>query len=100
MSEPMASTQADAGPPRIFLSYAHEDRHEKDALMAQLAPLERQSLISTWSDEKIGPGEEWLKAIDRALDSAAVGVLLVSASFLDSDFILSKEVPKLLSAYP
>jgi hypothetical protein len=99
MSEPMASTQADAGPPRIFLSYAHEDRHEKDALMAQLAPLERQSLISTWSDEKIGPGEEWLKAIDRALDSAAVGVLLVSASFLDSDFILSKEVPKLLARH-
>jgi hypothetical protein len=67
--------------------------------MAQLAPLERQSLISTWSDEKIGPGEEWLKAIDQALDSAAVGVLLVSASFLDSDFILSKEVPKLLARH-
>jgi hypothetical protein len=67
--------------------------------MVQLAPLERQSLISTWSDEKIGPGEEWLKAIDRALDSAAVGVLLVSANFLASDFILSQEVPKLLERH-
>jgi len=95
----MASTQADAGPSRIFLSYAHEDRREKDALMVQLAPLERQSLISTWSDEKIGPGEEWLKAIDRALDAAAVGVLLVSANFLASEFILSREVPKLLERH-
>jgi hypothetical protein len=99
MSGTMAGTEAGAGPSRIFLSYSHEDRREKDALMVQLAPLERQSLISTWSDEDIGPGEEWLKAIDRALDSAAVGVLLVSANFLASEFIQSREVPKLLQRH-
>ncbi|HEY1919212.1 MAG TPA: toll/interleukin-1 receptor domain-containing protein [Streptosporangiaceae bacterium] len=99
MSEPMASTQPDAGPSRVFLSYARQDRLEKDALTVQLAPLERQGLISIWSDEKISPGEEWLKKIDQALGSATIGVLLISASFLASDFIVTQEVPKLLNRH-
>ena len=48
-----------------------------------------------WSDDKIRAGEDWEQEIDRAIEEAKAAILLVSPHFLTSDFILSKEVPKL-----
>jgi hypothetical protein len=61
-----------------------------------LRPLERRSKIECWSDKRIRPGGNWRKEIAQNIDNAAVAVLLLSADFLASDFIVDHELPPLL----
>ena len=49
-----------------------------------------------WDDHRIGAGEYWYQEIQEAIASASVAILLVSANFLTSPFILEEEVPRLL----
>jgi hypothetical protein len=83
-------------PLRIFVSYAHTDSPCLDRLLVHLRPLERRSKIECWSDKRIRPGDKWRKEITENIDNAAVAVLLVSADFLASEFIVNHELPPLL----
>ena len=83
-------------PLRIFVSYAHTDTQCLDRLLVHLRPLERRSKIDCWSDRRIRPGDKWRKEIAENMESAAVAVLLVSADFLASEFIVNHELPPLL----
>ena len=60
--------------------------------------LEREGVIDLWSDEKIHAGLKWKEEIRKALKEAKVVVLLVSAKFLASEFILNDELFPLLVA--
>jgi hypothetical protein len=82
--------------PSIFLSYSHKDEVWKDRLQKHLGVLEAQVLLDVWDDRRIGGGEDWLKKIESAIERASVAVLLISADFLTSPFILNKEVPRFL----
>ena len=70
----------------LFYSYAHKDEALRDALETHLKPLQRQQVIDTWHDRKIGAGREWEKAIDANLEAADIILLLISADFLASDY--------------
>lgn len=83
---------------QIFISYSHKDARWLDRLQVHLKPLERLGKFSVWSDIDIRPGELWKEEIEKALDSAKVAILMVSADFLASDFIAETELPILLSA--
>lgn len=83
---------------RVFISYSHEDVRYLKRLRVHLRPLERNHVIEVWDDTRISPGTEWRKAISDALSSAKVGILLISADFLASDFIVNNELPPLLNA--
>jgi WD40 repeat protein len=81
--------------PSVFLSYSHKDEAWKDRLQTHLGVFEPQGL-DTWSDRRIEGGADWFEDIQVAMARASVAVLLISADFLTSKFILGKEVPKLL----
>jgi hypothetical protein len=82
----------------VFVSYSHADEkwHERFILMAK--PLKRFTDINVWSDKQIAAGNNWRNEIDKALNTATIAILLVSDSFLASDFIMDYELPRLLSA--
>ncbi|WP_418138466.1 TIR domain-containing protein [Marinomonas sp. RS-M-Aa-14] len=81
---------------RAFISYSHKDKTYFDRLAVHLKPLEKKGLIEAWSDTRISAGELWKTEISKALDQAQVAVLLISADFLASDFIVDNELPPLL----
>jgi hypothetical protein len=82
---------------RVFISYSNEDEKWLKLLRKHLSLLEKKGL-KVWSDKDIIPGQEWLAEIDNSLDHVKVAVLLVSANFLDSDFIQNQELPRFLKA--
>ncbi|MCG3155790.1 MAG: hypothetical protein DKINENOH_02398 [bacterium] len=81
---------------KIFISYSHKDEEWKDRLVSQLGVLQEQGLLEIWDDRQISGGEDWEAAIAEALNSCHVAVLLITANFLTSKFILGTEVPTLL----
>jgi CheY-like chemotaxis protein len=80
----------------IFISYSHRDEAEKDRLVSHLGVLQQAGLVEVWNDDHINAGENWRTEINRAMSQAQVAVLLITANFLNSEFILQTEVPKLL----
>ncbi|MFX1432972.1 MAG: GTP-binding protein [Promethearchaeota archaeon] len=83
----------------IFISYSHADKDPwLKRLQIYLKPLEKEGIIRRWDDTLIEPGQNWFNEIKRALTSAKVGIFLVSADFLASDFISEEELPDLLYA--
>jgi Bacterial Death-like domain 3/TIR domain len=69
----------------------------KDRLLTQLGVLQQQSILELWHDRRIGAGADWYQEICQAMEAAHVAVLLISAHFLTSSFILREEVSRLLT---
>ncbi|MCB0164863.1 MAG: TIR domain-containing protein [Anaerolineae bacterium] len=82
--------------PLVFISYSPADEALKDQLLSHLDVLGRAGLVEVWSADQIGAGAEWQAEIASTIDQAKVALLLVTANFLNSDFILDEEVPALL----
>jgi hypothetical protein len=82
--------------PMVYVSYSHQDSDEKDALVKHLGVLQAAGLLDIWVDDNIGGGDDWLQAIEDALHRASAAVLLVTKDFLQSEFVLGKEIPILL----
>ncbi|MGE3805268.1 MAG: toll/interleukin-1 receptor domain-containing protein [Gemmataceae bacterium] len=81
---------------KVFLSYSHKDKKYLAELETHLKPLERTHRITSWSDSQIKAGSEWFNDIQEAVATTRVAVLLVSASFLASDFIIEHELAPFL----
>lgn len=82
--------------PLVFISYSHKDEDWKDRILVHLGIAQKQELFDVWDDRRIEGGEDWFEAITDAVDAGRIGILLVSANSLTSNFILNEEVPCLL----
>ena len=91
-----AAPRGDVARRSIFISYSHKDEAWKNRLVTQLRVLEMQGLLEVWDDRRIAAGAEWEKEIAIAINRAAVAILMISADFLTSKFILGREAPRLL----
>jgi small GTP-binding protein len=84
---------------KIFLSYASKERDLmkifKSELEDQLAAYSK-SLVEIWTDSEIDLGENWEEKISTAIENSDAALLLVSARFLNSKFILQNELAEFL----
>ncbi|MGA8026550.1 MAG: toll/interleukin-1 receptor domain-containing protein [Bryobacteraceae bacterium] len=71
------------GRPKVFLSYSHNDRRWADRLLTHLRAIADK--VDVWSDSQIGAGESWDDEIEKAISSADVAIVLVSADYLASN---------------
>ena len=81
----------------VFLCYAYDDQEFHDKLIKFLAPFKMQDQVCAWSDAEIQAGSDWNSEIGASIGNAKVAVLLISHSFLASDYIRNSEVPRLLA---
>ncbi len=83
----------------VFVSYARKDEEFRDKLFDHLGGLRSGGYISAWSDGQVVPGQEWAPEIIRRLDEADIILLLVTASFLGSDYIGRVELVRALERH-
>lgn len=79
-------------PKKVFISYSHDDLDYRKELQKYLINLERDNLIEVWQDGMIQPGTEWDLTIKENLEKAEVIILLVSQSFIASNYIHEVEL--------
>jgi hypothetical protein len=79
----------------VFISYSRKDDVWRDRLLTHLRVLENDGLLKVWSDSRLQTGTDWEEDIEAAVQAARVAILLVSANFLTSRFILDTELPQL-----
>lgn len=84
---------------KIFISYSHRDQDWLERFRKQLAPYlqDASARLAIWDDTKIDAGDIWLGQIQQELEHCRVAILLVSDEFLNSEFIMKKELPVLLA---
>lgn len=77
---------------KVFISYAHVDRDLHKKLEDHLSSLKYSREITIWQDQEIPLGANWKDQINTHLNEAHLILLLVSASFISSDYCWNKEV--------
>ncbi len=77
----------------VFISYSRKDKHFLERLQVHL----RAQHIDLWDDTRIQVGQQWQKEIEAALKRCKVAIILASADYLASEFIVSNELPAILT---
>jgi len=86
-------------PLRIFYSYAHEDEELRKSLEKHLTLLKRNGYIEQWHDRCITAGTNLSDKISSELENANIILLLVSSSFLASDYCYQIEMKRALERH-
>ncbi len=81
---------------KVFISYSHDDIEYRKELQTYLINLERDKIIEIWQDSQINPGEQWDAKIKTTLEGADIIILLVSQSFIASNYVHEVEMRKSL----
>jgi hypothetical protein len=83
----------------LFICYSTKDERLKDELLEHLSPLRREGIISDWHFRKITAGKEWQGQIDQHMKKARIILLLVSTSFVDSDYCYDTEMNRAMQRH-
>ena len=84
----------------VFVSYAREDKRWLDPeypcnLIPFLAESLRRHDVMFWYDKELKPGDVFKRQIESEIDQAHIAILIVSQSFLNSEFIEQIEMPRI-----
>lgn len=82
-----------------FISYSHKDDDLRRAFVEHLSILKKEGQLDAWHDGKILPGEVWADEIYSHLEEASLVFLLVSASFVKSEYCYEKEMRRALERH-
>lgn len=88
----LAAEKNQPAPIRLFISYSHKDEDFKNEFQERLSGLKRLGKIEFWEDRQLLGGEEFEATIFEKIDWADVVCLLVSPSFIASDYCFEKEM--------
>lgn len=83
-------------PRSVFISYSRRDAVWLERVCSILQPVERKGLIKCWTDVQVEAGAQWDAALRRQMAVCDIAILLVSASFLSSDYVNRIELPTLI----
>jgi hypothetical protein len=86
-------------PLKVFISYSHKDDIYRQKLEEHLAMLRNTQYVQEWHDRNISAGEDWRNSIDSNLEDADIVLLLVSSSFLASEYCYDIELRKALDKH-
>jgi hypothetical protein len=86
-------------PPEIFYSYSHRDEALRKQLVTHLSSLKRRGRISEWHDRLIEAVADWEQEISTHLESAQIILLLVSATFIESEYCFSVEMTRAMERH-
>ncbi|MVT12637.1 leucine-rich repeat protein [Chitinophaga tropicalis] len=79
---------------QIVFSYSHVDENYQKELDKHLSMLKTRGDILTWHDRKITSGSDWNDAIEKNFSASAdIYLLMISADFLASSYIINEELP-------
>jgi len=84
---------------KIFYCYARKDKRLRDELERHMATLDRLKQVMSWYDREILPGTEWKSEIHRHLDASDIVLLLISHSFIQSDYCYGVEMHRALERH-
>lgn len=84
---------------KAFICYSRTDKSIFEHIVKHIGVLEHQKPFSIWHDQKIMAGANWKNEIDLELQQCNVAILLLSADFMGSKFILDHELPILLKRH-
>ena len=81
----------------IFISYAHEDKEwvlEGPGNIHLIPRIRRHTSpdAEIWFDEGLVIGEKWDEEIHNHIIQSHIAILLISESFVSSDYIVNKEL--------
>ena len=77
----------------LFIAYSRKDEPFLKKLTSHLKPLKRSGVLNmVWYDQKIEVGTDWERAIEQAIMSANIIILLISSDFLASEFAYHREM--------
>jgi TIR domain len=84
---------------KTFFCYARQDKGLRDELEMHLANLKRLGQITSWHDQEIGAGKVWEHEINSNLNTADIILLLISPSFIHSDYCYGVEMKRALERH-
>ncbi len=85
---------------RLFISYSRDDIEFARTLKSHLNPLIHSGQLSVFFDtDNIKKGDEWEREINRELDQADAFIFLISHNYFSSEFVLEKEMPRMIQRY-
>ena len=83
---------------QYFISYAREDVRWVDRIKTALGILTLSGELTLFIDRTIETGELWERKLADAIDASDGAILVISGDFLGSEFIRTKELPRLFAA--